>query len=134
MNHCPSSAWGKTLLENELRSSYCNTSHTTYNTVSFRTWRSYTGIFNIRSSLYSIRETQHPQAPHKYIIRESERPCVSKKVRAFIAQDGDDLLAHLLGREDASGGAEGEDLSDHLLLVEVVVENRERVDAVLLVE
>ena len=55
-------------------------------------------------------------------------------MRPFIAQDGDDLLAHLLGREDASGGAKGKDLPDHLLLVEVVVENRERADAALLVE
>ena len=63
------------------------------------------------------------------MIVESKQSCVSKKVRAFIAQDGDDLLTHLLRCEDDSGGAERENLSDHLLLVEVVVENRERVDA-----
>ena len=55
-------------------------------------------------------------------------------MRAFVPQDFDDRPAHRLGSEDDGGGAEREDLLDHLLLVEVVVEDLQRVDFALLVE
>ena len=63
----------------------------------------YIGIFDIhyRTSLYSIREAQRPQAPHKYIIRESKRSCASKKVRIWKSSSSQERCCHDSSKDSA---------------------------------